>query len=75
MDPSAHHPDPFGEALSFSSQKSAQFISLVTVAAEVAARRKAVRAARQATRDQQQRRAARPGGHLPGHLGWGTMRM
>ena len=57
MDPSAHHPEPFGEALSYSSQRAAQFISLVAAAAEVAARRKAVRAAREAARDQQQRRA------------------
>ncbi len=57
MDPSAHHSEPFGEALSHSSQKSAQFISLVAAAAEVAVRRKAIRAAREAARDQQQRRA------------------
>ena len=56
MDPSAHHPDPFGEALSHSSQKAAQFISMVAAAAEIAARRKAIRAAREAARTEQQRR-------------------
>jgi hypothetical protein len=57
MDPSAHHPDPFGEALSHSSQKAAQFISMVAAAAEIAARRNAIRAAREAARSEQQRRA------------------
>jgi hypothetical protein len=57
MDPSAHHPEPLSEALGYSSQKTAQFISLVTAAAEIAARRKALHAAREAARDEQQRRA------------------
>ena len=57
MDPSAHHPDPVGEAFSHSSQKAAQFISLVGAAYEIAARRKAIRAARDAARTEQQRRA------------------
>ena len=57
MDPSAHHPDPIGEAFSHSSQKAAQFISMVGAAYEIAARRKAIRAARDAARTEQQRRA------------------
>ena len=56
MDPSGHYPDPFGEALSHSSQRVTQLTSLVAAAAEVAIRLKAVRAARQATQDQQARR-------------------
>ncbi len=56
MDPSAHHPEPFGEALSYSSQRAAQFTSLAGAAAEVHARRKAMRAAREAARGEQQRR-------------------
>ena len=72
MDPSAHHPDPIGEAFSHSSQKAAQFISMVGAAYEIAARRKAIRAARDAARTEQQRRAlqeqeraarVRPPGH------------
>jgi hypothetical protein len=57
MDPSAHYFDPIGEAFSHSSQKAAQFISMVGAAYEVAARRKAIRAARDAARSEQQRRA------------------
>jgi hypothetical protein len=57
IDPSAHHPDPFGEGFSHSSQKAAQFISMVGAAYEIAARRKAIRAARDAARTEQQRRA------------------
>ena len=57
IDPSAHHPDPFGEAFSHSSQKAAQFISMAGAAYEIAARRKAIRAAREAARSEQQRRA------------------
>jgi len=57
MDPSAHHPDPFGEGFSHSSQKAAQFISMAGAAYEIAARRKAIRAARDAARTEQQRRA------------------
>ncbi len=56
MDPSGHYPDPFGEALSHSSQRVTQLTSLVAAAAEVAIRLKAARAARQATQDQQARR-------------------
>lgn len=58
IDPSAHHGDPVGEAFSHSSQKAAQFISMAGAAYEVAARRKAIRAARDAARTQQQLRAA-----------------
>ncbi len=57
MDPSAHHPDPFGEGFSHASQKAAQFISMAGAAYEIAARRKAIRAARDAARTEQQRRA------------------
>ena len=56
MDPSGHYPDPFGEALSHSSQRVTQLTSLVAAAAEVAIRLKAARAARQAAQDQQQQR-------------------
>lgn len=56
IDPSAHHPEPFGEALSYSSQRAAQMASLVAAATEVALRRRALRTARQAARDDQQRR-------------------
>jgi hypothetical protein len=56
IDPSAHHPEPFGEALSYSSQRAAQMVSLVAAAAEVALRRRALHATRQAARDEQQRR-------------------
>ena len=45
MDPSGHYPDPFGEALSHSSQRVTQLTSLVAAAAEVAIRLKAARAA------------------------------
>ena len=57
MDPSAYHPDPFGEALGRSSQKAAQFVSMVGAAYEIAARRRAIRAARDAARTEQQLRA------------------
>ena len=57
MDPSAHHPDPIGEAFSHSSQKAAQFVSMAGAAYEIAARRKAIRAAREAARTDQQLRA------------------
>ena len=57
MDPSAHHPDPIGEAFSHSSQKTAQFVSMAGAAYEIAARRKAIRAAREAARTDQQLRA------------------
>jgi hypothetical protein len=57
MDPSAYHADPLGEAFGRSSQKAAQFISMVGAAYEIAARRKAIRAARDAARTEQQRRA------------------
>ena len=65
MDPSAHHPDPIGEAFSHSSQKAAQFVSMAGAAYEIAARRKAIRAAREAARTDQQ---------LPGAPGTGTRR-
>ena len=35
MDPSGHYADPFGEALSHSSQRVTQLTSLVAAAAEV----------------------------------------
>ena len=57
MDPSDHYADPFGEALSHSSQRVTQLTSLVAAAAEVAIRLKAARTARQAAQDQQARRA------------------
>ena len=56
MDPSGHYPDPFGEALSHSSQRVTQLTSLLAAAAEVAIRLKAARAARQTAQDQRQRR-------------------
>jgi hypothetical protein len=58
IDPSAHHGDPVGEAFSYSSQKAAQFISMAGAAYEIAARRKAIRAARDTARTQQQLQAA-----------------
>lgn len=57
IDPSAQHPDPIGEAFSHSSQKAAQFISMVGAAYEIAARRRAIRAGRDAARTEQQLRA------------------
>jgi hypothetical protein len=57
MNPAEHYPDPFGEALSHSSSRAAQMISLAAAAAEVAARRMALKNARQAARDEQARRA------------------
>src|SRR5437660_1389019 len=57
MDRAQEYPDPFGEALSHSSSRAAQMISLAAAAAEVAARRVALRNARQAARDEQARRA------------------
>jgi hypothetical protein len=56
LDPSAHHSEPFGEAFSYSSQRAAQMVSLVATAADVFLRRRAMQAARQATRDEQKRR-------------------
>jgi hypothetical protein len=56
FDPSERHPEPFGEALSYSSQRAAQMLSLVAAATEVALRRRALHAARQAARDEQDRR-------------------
>ncbi len=56
MDPSGHYPEPFGEALSHSSQRVTQLTSLVGAAAEVAIRLNAARAARQAAQDAQARR-------------------
>lgn len=57
MDPSAYHADPLGEAFGHSSQKAAQFVSIVGAAYEIAARRRAIRAARDAARTEQQLRA------------------
>lgn len=57
MDSSDHYPDPFGEALSHSSQRAAQMISLLAAGAEVAARRKALSNAKKAANDEQVRRA------------------
>ena len=57
MDRAEQYPDPFGEALSHSSSRAAQMISLAAAAAEVAARRVALRNARQAADDEQARRA------------------
>jgi hypothetical protein len=59
MDSSEHYPEPFGEALSYSSQRAAQIGSLVAAGAEVAARRKALSRARQAARDERELRALR----------------
>jgi hypothetical protein len=56
-DPSAHHPDPVGEAFSYSSQRAAQFVSMAGAAYEIAARRKAIRAASDAAHTDQQLRA------------------
>jgi hypothetical protein len=56
MDPSDHYADPFGEALSYSSQRAAQLISLAVAAAQVAAHRKALSEARKAARDEQAHR-------------------
>jgi hypothetical protein len=58
IDPSAHHVDPIGEAFSHTSQKAAQFISMAGAAYEIAARRKAIRAAKEVARTQQQLQAA-----------------
>jgi hypothetical protein len=57
MDPADHHPEPFGEAFSYSSQRAAQMISLVAAAAEVAVHRMTAHRARQAERHEQVRRA------------------
>lgn len=59
MDPSDHYAEPFGEALSYSSQRAAQLISLAVAAAQVAAHRKALSEARKAARDEHARRALR----------------
>jgi hypothetical protein len=56
MDPSGHYPEPFGEALSHSSQRVTQLTSLVAAAAEAAIRLKTARAARQGAQDEQARR-------------------
>jgi hypothetical protein len=57
MDPSDHYADPFGEALSYSSQRAAQLISLAVAAAQVAAHRKALSEARKAARGEPALRA------------------
>jgi hypothetical protein len=56
MDPSGHHPEPFGEAASYSSQRVTQLVSLVAAAAEVRMRLTAARTARHARQDQQAQR-------------------
>jgi hypothetical protein len=75
MDRAEQYPDPFGEALSHSSSRAAQMISLAAAAAEVAARRVALRNVRQATHDEQScrtlqdaERAAASGPGSGGHL-------
>jgi hypothetical protein len=55
MDPSGQFPEPFGEALSYSSQRVTQLTSLVAATGEVAVRLTAARAARQAAQDAQAR--------------------
>lgn len=57
MDPSDHYAEPFGEALSYSSQRAAQLISLAVAAAQVAAHRKALSEARKTERDERAHRA------------------
>jgi hypothetical protein len=74
MDPSDHYADPFGEALSYSSQRAAQLISLAVAAAQVAAHRKALSEARKAARDEQARRALQEEQraiHEQARAGWG----
>jgi len=57
MDPSDVYPEPFGEALSYSSQRLAQLASLVTAGATVHARRKAQQNAARSYRREQELRA------------------
>jgi hypothetical protein len=52
MDTPDAYPDPFGDALSYSSQRLAQLASLVTAAAMVEARRRTQRNAAKATRSE-----------------------
>jgi len=59
MDSSEHYPDPFGEALSYSSQRAAQIGSLVAAGVEVAARRRALSHTRRAARGEQEFQALR----------------
>ena len=54
MDTSDVYPDPFGDALSHSSQRMAQLASLVTAAATVEARRKARRNAAKTIRSERE---------------------
>lgn len=63
MDPSDHYADPFGEALSYSSQRAAQLISLAIAAAQVAAHRTALSQARKAACDEQALRTLRKEEH------------
>ena len=63
MDPSGHYPEPFGEALSHSSQRATQLTSLIAAAAEVGIRLKAARTARQTAQDEQARRLLDEQGH------------
>jgi hypothetical protein len=53
MDPSAHHSDPLGESVSYSSQRVAQALSMMIAIAEISARRKAQRLARKHATDEQ----------------------
>jgi hypothetical protein len=55
FDPSDRHADPFGEALSHSSQHAAQMVSLLAAATEVAMRRRALHHARQTALQEQDR--------------------
>ena len=57
MDTSDVYPDPFGEAMSYSSQRLAQLASLFTAAATVQARRKAQRNAAKSARSERALRA------------------
>ncbi len=59
MDTSDVYPDPFGDALSYSSQRIAQLASLITAAAMVEARRRTQRNAAKATRSERTLRELR----------------
>lgn len=58
MESSGQYSDPIGESLSYSSQRLAQLISLLTAVAEVGARRRAMHNARSAAADEQEIREA-----------------
>ena len=59
MDTSDVYPDLFGDALSYSSQRMAQLVSLVTAGATVEARRKAQRNAAKTIRSERALRELR----------------